>query len=110
MNCFLNTGSFQTADISSWAASPHKSVAAARMGRGMRFMVSTGLEADRRPHAAWHALAALDRGLEAPLLDRVERRFLEGVVVGLLDARVLHLRSEERRVGKECRSRWAPFQ
>src|SRR3712207_3622641 len=30
-------------------------------------------------------------------------RFLDGV-----DA-VVHLRSEERRVGKECRSRWSPY-
>ena len=30
---------------------------------------------------------------------------------GVLDRRFidLHLRSEERRVGKECRSRWAPY-
>src|SRR2546426_11998606 len=27
----------------------------------------------------------------------------------LLDARELALRSEERRVGKECRSRWSPY-
>ena len=26
-----------------------------------------------------------------------------------LDAEVLELRSEERRVGKECRSRWSPY-
>ena len=29
-------------------------------------------------------------------------------VVGLLTDRIL-LRSEERRVGKECRSRWSPY-
>src|SRR3712207_2788955 len=27
----------------------------------------------------------------------------------LLDIRVVHARSEERRVGKECRSRWSPY-
>ena len=27
----------------------------------------------------------------------------------LLDERFLRLRSEERRVGKECRSRWSPY-
>ena len=27
----------------------------------------------------------------------------------LRDAIVLHWRSEERRVGKECRSRWSPY-
>src|SRR5207245_3542152 len=29
---------------------------------------------------------------------------------GVGDERLHHLRSEERRVGKECRSRWAPDQ
>ena len=28
---------------------------------------------------------------------------------GLLEARISLLRSEERRVGKECRSRWSPY-
>ena len=27
----------------------------------------------------------------------------------LIDASQLELRSEERRVGKECRSRWSPY-
>src|ERR1017187_6115396 len=31
------------------------------------------------------------------------------VVDGLLAATALHHRSEERRVGKECRSRWSPY-
>ena len=33
-------------------------------------------------------------------------------MIGMLDARIrtLHMRrSEERRVGKECRSRWSPY-
>ena len=25
------------------------------------------------------------------------------------DSRTIHARSEERRVGKECRSRWSPY-
>ena len=44
----------------------------------------------------------------------------EGNMVGLLDIRFEHIsddtleatmpvRSEERRVGKECRSRWSPY-
>ena len=31
------------------------------------------------------------------------------VVVDDLDMRITHVRSEERRVGKECRSRWSPY-
>ena len=37
---------------------------------------------------------------------------LRGLGTGLLAARLKHLeheRSEERRVGKECRSRWSPY-
>ena len=32
-----------------------------------------------------------------------------GVEVGVMDNRVVAVRSEERRVGKECRSRWSPY-
>src|SRR5437588_6335876 len=40
------------------------------------------------------------------------RRTLFHVLVGcgLLMLKVSRLRSEERRVGKECRSRWGPYQ
>ena len=31
------------------------------------------------------------------------------ILLSLLFAFVLQLRSEERRVGKECRSRWSPY-
>ena len=31
------------------------------------------------------------------------------LVIELLDARIPLSRSEERRVGKECRSRWSPY-
>jgi len=33
----------------------------------------------------------------------------EGVVILSREAKVLGKRSEERRVGKECRSRWSPY-
>src|SRR3712207_8604260 len=32
-----------------------------------------------------------------------------GILIGLLLVRQLAIRSEERRVGKECRSRWSPY-
>ena len=32
----------------------------------------------------------------------------EGKITKILDSRVI-VRSEERRVGKECRSRWSPY-
>src|SRR3989449_10480302 len=41
-----------------------------------------------------------------------ELRAVRGVVasiLGMLEGGATHLRSEERRVGKECRSRWSPY-
>ena len=32
-----------------------------------------------------------------------------GIAVGIIVCELLRLRSEERRVGKECRSRWSPY-
>ena len=32
-----------------------------------------------------------------------------GVVLGCNNYEIVDLRSEERRVGKECRSRWSPY-
>ena len=31
------------------------------------------------------------------------------VAIGKLDVAFISFRSEERRVGKECRSRWSPY-
>src|ERR1035441_5696413 len=39
-------------------------------------------------------------------LQRQNRRFIEWVY---MRQRIAHGRSEERRVGKECRSRWSPY-
>src|SRR5687767_10594448 len=33
-----------------------------------------------------------------------------GLDLALADSKNVHVRSEERRVGKECRSRWSPYQ
>src|SRR2546427_11091183 len=47
-----------------------------------------------------------------PLLDRVPLHALQlaiGVLLLLFGMRWLRKRSEERRVGKECRSRWSPY-
>src|SRR5262245_3850961 len=54
-------------------------------------MASTGRETDVDAHPAADALAALDGGLEAPLLDRVERGLLEGEVRRLQGLRVRDL-------------------
>src|ERR1039458_10886310 len=44
---------------------------------------------------------------EAEVMTLVETRRLFGLGIGYVDAHLL--RSEERRVGKECRSRWSPY-
>ena len=42
-------------------------------------------------------------------LDVVPVRGADGELAGVLTERALARRSEERRVGKECRSRWSPY-
>ena len=44
---------------------------------------------------------------QAPVIDQVSPRI--GFAYQLGNQAVLHFRSEERRVGKECRSRWSPY-
>src|SRR5256885_213426 len=39
----------------------------------------------------------------------VEGRMAVDLVLGRVEEHVLVARSEERRVGKECRSRWSPY-
>ena len=55
-------------------------------------------------------------GLENAQLERIERlieatELSQGQVAQMLEQLQRHtaLRSEERRVGKECRSRWSPY-
>src|ERR1035441_7537414 len=43
------------------------------------------------------------------LLDRFRRFFSSGESTSGSDGRSWQIRSEERRVGKECRSRWTPY-
>src|SRR3989442_4686169 len=59
------------------------------------------LEIDERFHAALRNLRLIRR------VSRVPARILEDIP---LDHRRNNGRSEERRVGKECRSRWSPYQ
>ena len=75
----------------------------------------------------WTALPASAQGLQpvpplaarvtdnAGMLDDKQKAALEGVLAdyeaktGSQIAVLLVIRSEERRVGKECRSRWSPY-
>ena len=53
------------------------------------------------PHIHW---GDVNRPLDAAKFDALHRD-----LVGYLQDRELFIRSEERRVGKECRSRWSPY-
>src|SRR2546426_6846779 len=53
-------------------------------------------------------LAAAVAGTAAPLNPGYRREEF-GFSLTDTDARLLVVRSEERRVGKECRSRWSPY-
>src|SRR3990167_11202241 len=58
-----------------------------------------------------HAVDAVD-GHHAGNVQRVRSREILrafGVVLHLIQNLAIFLRSEERRVGKECRSRWSPY-
>src|SRR5690554_7278608 len=66
--------------------------------------IPTGLALDL---VTFHGLEAADRILEGPGNNMVDAR----TAVGGGGTFIKHkgVRSEERRVGKECRSRWAPY-
>src|SRR3712207_8144810 len=53
-------------------------------------------------------ILAEPRLCEVLVVDETETVACRGIIVVHDDSR-LHTRSEERRVGKECRSRWSPY-
>ena len=52
------------------------------------------------------AFGLLARKLKAP---QVVGEIVAGLLIGPSVLNIVKLRSEERRVGKECRSRWSPY-
>src|SRR2546426_1073383 len=94
----------------------------AKLGRGRLPLASPfGTRSPPRWGGAWRTCLRRERHLAAPGLERgYEARLLHGLHVGFVRADLLLLdqleqgvvqrqRSEERRVGKECRSRWSPY-
>ena len=55
------------------------------------------------------AAASLDAQLASVFRDRKDKTLYLKADSGLPYGAVVETRSEERRVGKECRSRWSPF-
>src|SRR2546422_3351119 len=80
---------------------------------GIRDVAVTGVQTCALPISGAAGVGGRPRDDELPpgradpagLSELVELPELRGVPI----PRLLHLRSEERRVGKECRSRWSPY-
>src|SRR5262245_58572183 len=54
------------------------------------FILSPWLKADRHPHFAGDALAALDGRFEFPLFDGIDRRLFKSGIRGFLHPRICH--------------------
>src|SRR2546425_10692013 len=91
-------------DSRPWSAVTHRS--SARLLRSLGLLadgldvVPVGVEDEGRVIVRTVVLA--DSGASVVPSIRAERRLVEAIHPGAI-------RSEERRVGKECRSRWSPY-
>src|SRR5258705_13482387 len=80
-----------------------------------RFEVLAPVAATKPPLSDVEIGAAFDAPIDSPPLDDVIAAG-DRVLIVVSDAtratgsaQIVNLRSEERRVGKECRSRWSPY-
>src|SRR2546425_9471341 len=83
---------------------------------GIRDKLVTGVQTCALPISRQVAIGCLETRVErfavvAQLLDHPRALFEEPLLkmAQLLFVEPIALRSEERRVGKECRSRWSPY-
>src|SRR3989441_13347300 len=87
---------------------PYTTLFRSRVAHALRAAI--GAPVQRLPgdeqQLAIHRDVALRPGTDEGL---VQPRALEVGDIPHLDTREIALRSEERRVGKECRSRWSPY-
>src|SRR5256885_3114232 len=78
--------------------------------RNARPAVAKAIQHDNRPHA----LTTVFAGQDVSATQRA-RSYFTGYapsspqIALMKDGQVVYMRSEERRVGKECRSRWSPY-
>src|SRR3712207_3314333 len=70
---------------------------------GFEYRIEVYTPAARRRYG-YYSLPILHHGALVGRLDAKAHR-----KDGIFEVKALHLRSEERRVGKECRSRWSPY-
>src|SRR5258707_6014576 len=65
---------------------------------------------DEKMERMREAMLGLTKGWDQQRVSDIVRETLDDVLPPIIYAEALELiRSEERRVGKECRSRWAPY-
>src|SRR2546430_8858725 len=86
---------------------------------GIRDLTVTGVQTCALPiYRQWHPARHLDaepgqpadlRGIVGEQPDRMHTEVGEDLRTGGVLAGIGRQRSEERRVGKECRSRWSPY-
>src|SRR2546427_5118934 len=79
---------------------------------GIRDLTVTGVQTCALPILALAVdveIAQRDRGNAVGVSDAQEQLFLVPLGHGVHRGGMRRLRSEERRVGKECRSRWSPY-
>src|SRR3712207_43876 len=77
---------------------------------GVLEAVGPRLRALRRERGATLSQLSADTGISVSTLSRLESGLRRPTLELLLPlARAHQVRSEERRVGKECRSRWSPY-
>src|SRR2546421_3627681 len=79
---------------------------------GIRDLIVTGVQTCALPIYAEGLMLRIQRVIPALRGERLERRNhgeFRATAEAFTDVMELDHRSEERRVGKECRSRWSPY-
>src|SRR3712207_9559244 len=81
-----------------------------RVGAALVLLAAIGVVRFGEPLARMHALAkASTLGILLILIGTTINLHSANDITSAVLAAIVHVRSEERRVGKECRSRWSPY-
>src|SRR5256885_16718499 len=100
VDCVLESGALGRAAVPSGASTGTREALELRDGDKKRFLGKGVLEAVNNVN---HAIASEVEGMDAREQSMID------LVMKQLDDTENKSRSEERRVGKECRSRWSPY-
>ena len=94
------------ADIGDFIERPVKTYSSGMMVR-LAFAVQVHVDPDVL--IVDEALSVGDARFQAKALNKIEEILKRGTTLLFVGHDLIFLRSEERRVGKECRSRWSPY-